>query len=92
MTIDDAVQLVCRKTGDYPISAFEFDGSYYVLMTPLEDYEPGIDVVHCYYPVQNGIVKEPINDLGLFLCSDDPYGMFEAAKHAKNYLRRTRDE
>lgn len=86
MTMDDAVKLVAQKTGDYVISAFEFNSSYYVLVTPFEDYDPENDVDHCYYPVQNGIVKDPINDLGLFLGSDDPDGMFEAAKHSKLYF------
>lgn len=86
MTLDEAVALVERKTGDHPISAFEYKGNFYVLMTPLSDYNPDVDVAQCYYPVINGTVQDPINDFGLFLTADDPDAMADAAEHSKLYL------
>lgn len=86
MTIDEAVKLVVTQTGDYPVSAFEFDGAFYVLMTPFKDYDSDNDTTHCYYPVVDGRVQAPVNDLGLFLAAEDPYAMSEAAEYAKSYL------
>lgn len=87
MTIDEAAQLVASTTGEFPISGFEFDGAYYILMTPLSDYNPGNDTVHCYYPVVDGVVGDPKNVLGLFLESPDPRAMADAAKQSIKLTR-----
>lgn len=85
MNVDRAVELVVNKTGWYPINAFEFDGTVYVMATPLEDYVPGEDVVQCYYPVIGGSVGKPINILSLLRSLDNPESFADAASNAKDY-------
>lgn len=91
MTMDEAVRLVESKTGLYPISAFEFKHQYYVLATPLADYNPDEDVAQCYYPVIDSKLGEPQNAIGLFLSADDPYAISDAAEKSKSYWKGTHD-
>ncbi len=85
MNVDRAVELVVNKTGWYPINAFEFDDTVYVMVTPLKDYVPGEDVVQCYYPVIGESVGSPINILSLLRSFDDPGPFVNAANNAKDY-------
>ena len=89
MKLEDAVHMAVRKTGHYPISAFEYSGEFYVYLTPFSDYDPSNDYANYCCVVDASGVGEPIGVMDpVFDHLGDP-GFALASKKAVSFLGKS---
>lgn len=82
MNKNTAKSIVAEETKWYTPVAFEFDGQWYVLATPLSDYDPKKDVSQTWVRVDDNGSIESMPGLALVLADMDHPGLCDAAKLA----------
>lgn len=86
MDKDTAKTIVAEKTACHTPTAFEFDGQWYALATPLSDYNPKNDVAQTWVRVGADGEVESLPGESLILEDMQHPGLCDAAKIAMGEL------